>query len=33
MAVQNESKEDVLRRLNRIEGEMKGVERLVGATT
>jgi DNA-binding FrmR family transcriptional regulator len=29
MAVQGEQKEDVLRRLNRIEGQIKGLKRLV----
>jgi DNA-binding FrmR family transcriptional regulator len=33
MAVQNDQKEDVLRRLNRIEGQVKGVKRLVEEDT
>ena len=33
MAVQNEQKEDVLRRLNRIEGQIKGLKRLVEEDT
>lgn len=33
MAIQNEPKEDVLRRLNRIEGQVKGLKRLVEADT
>jgi DNA-binding FrmR family transcriptional regulator len=33
MAVTNEQKEDVLRRLNRIEGQVKGLRRLVEADT
>jgi DNA-binding FrmR family transcriptional regulator len=33
MAIQNEEKEDVLRRLNRIEGQVKGLKRLVEEDT
>jgi DNA-binding FrmR family transcriptional regulator len=33
MAVQGELKEDVLRRLNRIEGQIKGLRRLVEQDT
>jgi DNA-binding FrmR family transcriptional regulator len=33
MAIQNEEKEDVLRRLNRIEGQVKGIKRLVDEDT
>ena len=33
MAIQNEQKEDVLRRLNRIEGQVKGLRRLVEEDT
>ncbi len=33
MAVQGEIKEDVLRRLNRIEGQVKGLRRLVEQDT
>ena len=33
MAVTNEQKEDVLRRLNRIEGQIKGLRRLVEEET
>lgn len=33
MAIQNQEKEDVLRRLNRIEGQVKGIKRLVEADT
>lgn len=33
MAVQNEQKEDVLRRLNRVEGQIKGLKRLVEEDT
>ncbi len=33
MAVQNEQKEDVLRRLNRIEGQVRGLRRLVEEDT
>jgi DNA-binding FrmR family transcriptional regulator len=33
MPVQNETKEDVLRRLNRIEGQIKGLKRLVEEDT
>ena len=33
MAVENEQKEDVLRRLNRIEGQIKGLKRLVEEET
>lgn len=33
MAVQNEQKEEVLRRLNRIEGQVKGLKRLVEEDT
>ncbi len=33
MAVHKEAKEDVLRRLNRIEGQVKGVKRLVEEDT
>jgi DNA-binding FrmR family transcriptional regulator len=33
MAIQNEEKEDVLRRLNRIEGQVKGIRRLVEEDT
>ncbi len=33
MAIQNEEKEDVLRRLNRIEGQVKGIKRLVEEDT
>jgi DNA-binding FrmR family transcriptional regulator len=33
MAIQNEGKEDVLRRLNRIEGQVKGLKRLVEEDT
>lgn len=33
MAVHKEAKEDVLRRLNRIEGQVKGVKRLVEEET
>ena len=33
MAIQADSKDDVLRRLNRIEGQVKGLKRLVEADT
>jgi len=33
MPVQQDEKEDVLRRLNRIEGQIKGLKRLVEAET
>ena len=33
MAIQDEGKEDVLRRLNRIEGQVKGLKRLVEEDT
>ncbi len=33
MAIQNEPKEDVLRRLNRIEGQVKGIKRMVEEDT
>ncbi len=33
MAVQNEQKADVLRRLNKIEGQVKGIKRLVEEDT
>ena len=33
MAIQNEPKEDVLRRLNRIEGQVRGIKRLVEEDT
>ena len=33
MAVQNEQRDDVLRRLNRIEGQIKGLRRLVEQDT
>jgi DNA-binding FrmR family transcriptional regulator len=33
MAVQHEQKEEVLRRLNRIEGQVKGLKRLVEEDT
>ncbi len=33
MAIQNEPKEDALRRLNRIEGQIKGIKRMVEEDT